>query len=75
MIRLVAGRLAGLLATLLLSSFVIFGALYLAPGDPIAFLTGGRTISPEALAALRGETPPGAVVLQLPVRVEVEKTP
>lgn len=55
MIRLVAGRLAGLLATLLLSSLVIFGALYLAPGDPIAFLTGGRTISPEALAALRAQ--------------------
>jgi peptide/nickel transport system permease protein len=55
MIRLVAGRLAGLLATLLLSSFVIFGALYLAPGDPIAFLTGGKTVSPEALAALRAQ--------------------
>lgn len=55
MIRLVTGRVLGLLATLLLSSLVIFGALYLAPGDPIAFLTGGKAVSPEALAALRDQ--------------------
>ncbi len=55
MTRFVAGRLVGLVLTLLFSSLVIFGALYLAPGDPITFLTGGKTVSPEALAALRSQ--------------------
>lgn len=41
-----------LLGTLLVSSFVIYGALYLAPGNPIATLTGGRTPTPEAIAIL-----------------------
>lgn len=41
-----------LLATLLIASFVIFGAMHLTPGSPIAALSGGKTISPEALAAL-----------------------
>jgi len=34
------------------SSFVIYSSLYLAPGNPIATLTGGRTPSPEAIAIL-----------------------
>lgn len=55
MIRFVVGRLVGLALTLLFSSLVIFGALYLAPGDPIAFLTGGRTVSPEVLDTLRAQ--------------------
>ena len=41
-----------LIGTLLVSSFVIYGALYLAPGNPIATLTGGRTPTPEAIAIL-----------------------
>ncbi|MDR7252743.1 peptide/nickel transport system permease protein [Nocardioides sp. BE266] len=41
-----------LLATLLVASFVIFSAMFLAPGKPIAALTGGRSVSPEALAVL-----------------------
>lgn len=41
-----------LLATLLIASFVIFGAMHLTPGSPLAALSGGKTISPEALAAL-----------------------
>lgn len=55
MTRFVAQRLAGLVATLVAASFVIFAALYVAPGDPIAFLTGGRTVSPQTIAALRAE--------------------
>lgn len=50
-----AGQLAALAATLLAASFVVFGALALAPGDAAAFLTGGRTVSPEAMAALRAD--------------------
>jgi peptide/nickel transport system permease protein len=45
-------RLAMLLATLLVASFAIYGALYLAPGSPIAALTGGRSVPPEVLAQL-----------------------
>jgi peptide/nickel transport system permease protein len=41
-----------LLASLLVASFVIFGAIYLAPGNPIAALSGGRTIPPDSLKVL-----------------------
>lgn len=50
--RFFVRRLAMLVATLLVSSFVIFSALYLAPGNPIAVLSGGRTLPPEAIATL-----------------------
>ncbi|MBR8640275.1 ABC transporter permease [Streptomyces tuirus] len=47
-------RLAGFLATLLAASFVIFAAVYAAPGDPAVFLAGGRDdLSPERLVAVR----------------------
>jgi peptide/nickel transport system permease protein len=52
MARFLLRRLAMLVATLLVSSFVIYGSMYLAPGNPIATLTGGRTPSPEAIAIL-----------------------
>jgi peptide/nickel transport system permease protein len=45
-------RSAMLIATLLVSSFVIFSALYLAPGNPIAVLSGGRTLPPESIKIL-----------------------
>jgi len=41
-----------LIGTLLVSSFVIYSALYLAQGNPIATLTGVRTPSPEAIKTL-----------------------
>ena len=41
-----------LVATLLIASFAIFGAMHLTPGSPIAALSGGKTISPEAIAVL-----------------------
>ena len=41
-----------LLATLLVSSFIIFAALYAAPGNPIAALSGGRSLPPESIATL-----------------------
>jgi peptide/nickel transport system permease protein len=44
----------GLLVTLLAASFVVFGAIYAAPGDPAAFLVGGQDdATPEKLAAVR----------------------
>lgn len=45
-------RLAMLIVSLLVASFVIFAAIYLAPGNPIAALSGGRSIPPESLKVL-----------------------
>jgi peptide/nickel transport system permease protein len=41
-----------LIASLLIASFVIFGALYLAPGNPIAALSGGRALPASSLHVL-----------------------
>ncbi|MEI5522277.1 ABC transporter permease [Streptomyces brasiliscabiei] len=52
----IARRLAGFLATLFAASFVIFAAVYAAPGDPAVFLAGGRDkLTPERLAAVRAQ--------------------
>lgn len=50
-----ASRLAGLAVTLLLTSFIVYGALYIAPGNPIAALTGGRPLPQKTIAALQAE--------------------
>ena len=52
MLAFLGKRLAMLVATLLVASFAIYGALYLAPGSPIAALTGGRSVPPEVLKQL-----------------------
>ena len=51
-VRFLLGRVVRLCATLLVSSFVIFSALFVAPGNPIAALSGGRTLSPQSVAIL-----------------------
>ncbi len=53
MIRFVLFRLAEGVVTLLASSLLVFAALFLSPGDPIAILIGNRTVSEETIAALR----------------------
>ncbi|GAA1932808.1 ABC transporter permease [Streptantibioticus ferralitis] len=53
MARLILHRLGGLLVTLLLSSMVIFGSLYLAPGSPENVLFGNRAPSAATRAAVR----------------------
>src|SRR5215471_19069073 len=50
--RFFARRLAMLVASLLVASFVIFAAMYLAPGNPIAALSGGRSLPPSSIAVL-----------------------
>ena len=50
--RFLARRLAMLVASLLIASFVIFAALYVAPGNPIAALSGGRSLPPSSIAVL-----------------------
>jgi peptide/nickel transport system permease protein len=51
-LRFFLRRLAMLVATLLVSSVVIFSALYIAPGNPIATLSGGRSLPPESIKIL-----------------------
>ena len=50
--RFLLRRLAMLVATLLVSSFIIFSSLYIAPGNPIAALSGGRSLPPSSVKAL-----------------------
>ncbi len=54
-LRFAARRLAEMAATLLGASFVIFGAMYLAPGNPASFLLSGRSGSPAALKAINDQ--------------------
>jgi len=51
-LRFFVRRLAMLLVSLLVASFVIFAAIYLAPGNPIAALSGGRSLPPDSLHVL-----------------------
>jgi len=48
-------RLLRTAATLVVSSFLIFAALYLAPGSPIGYLTHGHTLSPEAVHSIEAQ--------------------
>jgi peptide/nickel transport system permease protein len=50
--RFLATRLAMLAGSLLVASFVIFGALYLAPGSALAALSGGRALPASSVAIL-----------------------
>ncbi|MER5928958.1 ABC transporter permease [Streptomyces sp. NPDC002054] len=54
-VRFAVRRVAEMAATLLVASFVVFGAMYLAPGNPASFLLAGRSASPEALAAINAQ--------------------
>ena len=53
--RALLGQLGGLLLTLFLSSVVIFSALLLTPGDPIAAIAGGAKPTPELIAQIRAD--------------------
>jgi peptide/nickel transport system permease protein len=52
MTRFLVKRLGMLIASLLIASFAIYGAVYLAPGTPIASITGGRALPPSTLRLL-----------------------
>ena len=45
-------RFGSLLLVLLVTSFLVFGLLYLAPGTPLSFLLGPRGGTPEQIAAV-----------------------
>ncbi|MFD9123880.1 ABC transporter permease [Kitasatospora sp. NPDC059571] len=55
MARYLTGRLLGLAAVLLATSFVVFSAVHLAPGDPVSFLLRGHPATPAARAAIRAQ--------------------
>lgn len=52
---MLAVRVLGTLAVLFVLSIIIFGMLYLAPGDLVKNLLGNRPSSPEAIAAVRAQ--------------------
>jgi peptide/nickel transport system permease protein len=47
--------LAAMATTLVVSSFVVFASLHLAPGGPLQFLAQGRSPSPEAIAMTKAQ--------------------
>jgi peptide/nickel transport system permease protein len=55
MLRFVMIRLVALVVTLLVASLIVYGALYIAPGSPIAFLVGGHGASPRVIAQLNAQ--------------------
>lgn len=48
-------RAGGLVLVLLVTSFIVFGLLYLAPGSPLAFVLGPRGGTPEQIAAVTAQ--------------------
>jgi peptide/nickel transport system permease protein len=49
-------RLGAMVLTLAVSSFVIFGGMYAAPGDPVTFLIGNpENLTPERVEAVRAQ--------------------
>lgn len=50
-----ARRIAELVLTLLATSLVVFGALYLVPGGPLAYLVHGQLVTPGMIARVTAE--------------------
>lgn len=49
-------KLGGMLLTLVIASFIIFAAMFAAPGDPVTFLIGNpENMTPERIAAVRDQ--------------------
>jgi peptide/nickel transport system permease protein len=55
MVRFLARRIFGAIVTLFVTSFVVFAALYVAPGNPLSLLTGGRSLPPETLKSIEAQ--------------------
>lgn len=53
MLRYVLRRLAGAVPLLLLTSFIVFSFIHLAPGSPEKILLAGKRVDPETLQAIR----------------------
>lgn len=49
-------KIGGLLLTLVIASFVIFAAMFAAPGDPVTFLIGSsEDVTPERIESVRAQ--------------------
>lgn len=49
-------KLGGMVITLVIASFIIFAAMYAAPGDPVTFLIGNpENMTPERIASVRAQ--------------------
>lgn len=56
MVALAFRKLAGMVFTLVIASFIIFAAMYAAPGDPVTFLIGNpENLTPERIASVRAQ--------------------
>ena len=55
MTRFVLGRITRMLAVLLFASILVFSTIYLTPGTPLSVLSGGRTLTPDQVAALTAQ--------------------
>lgn len=55
LVRTFAARSGGLILTLFLASVVIFSALIITPGDPVATLAGGARPTPELIDTIRSQ--------------------
>ncbi|TMJ95369.1 MAG: ABC transporter permease [Actinobacteria bacterium] len=53
MLAFILRRLAGAIPLLLVTSFIVFSFLHLAPGSPEQILLGGKNVDPETLQAIR----------------------
>lgn len=53
MVRMIGGRLLGAIATMWVTTLLVFSALYLVPGDPLSTLLRGRKPTPELVALMR----------------------
>jgi peptide/nickel transport system permease protein len=53
--RMILLRVAGTVAILLVISVLVFGMLYLAPGDLVKNLIGNKPATPEVIAAIRAQ--------------------
>jgi peptide/nickel transport system permease protein len=51
----VAKRIGSLFAVLFATSFIVFSAMYLAPGSPESFLVRGNSVTAETLQAIRDQ--------------------
>lgn len=55
MVGFLIRRFILLISAMVIASFVVFSSLYLVPGDPVATLSGQRSLPPEALEQLRSQ--------------------
>ncbi|MGW1007416.1 ABC transporter permease [Streptomyces sp. NPDC002520] len=64
MLSLLTRRLSALVLLMLATSFIVFSAMYLAPGSPESFLARGNSVTADTLQAIRDQYHLGDPFLQ-----------